>query len=317
MTGDEIVMELDLDPAWGVERRGYGNDYYFDRVEGVFHYYVSYGTTEITLDFVKMPMLDFGEKHVDLMKSFGQESQIYDGHWLKIDLINALAAGNLYFEVLDVLIRDYGTMVDGKARLIDNNEHILFLSRNSADAGIDDLAKELWGCNDDVNNDYNKIQEGELFYLVWYGYDLTAGEGQSCDRNSSKSLSFTFKRSLEDGGFEYKTLGQAFYTGAVQSFVEKLEEPGSTFECFDHAEIDGVSVEVGKEEGSLVLSLSPELLNTLSAGEHELKVCFKDGLYAQAAFTINESTEPDPTPTPDPTPAPVKPEYVIPVTGVE
>ncbi|MBR4461394.1 MAG: hypothetical protein IKS51_02285 [Erysipelotrichaceae bacterium] len=97
--------------------------------------------------------------------------------------------------------------------------------------------------------------------------------------------------------------------------AEKFEEQGSTFDSFDYAEVDGVRVNAAVEKGSLVLSLSPEVLNALSAGEHELKVYFKDGLNAQAKYTINEAVEPDPTPTPDPTP--ITPEYVIPITGVE
>ncbi len=106
--------------------------------------------------------------------------------------------------------------------------------------------------------------------------------------------------------------GNCFYSSSLNRMLEGRENVGSTFAAFDHAEVDGTTVNATTASGSVVVTLEPADLNALEIGEHVLTVYFKDGLKMTASFTIAEAVEPEPTPTPTPTPG-----YEIPKTGIE
>jgi len=111
-------------------------------------------------------------------------------------------------------------------------------------------------------------------------YRDVEGNGASWQKGSSEPLSLTFKRSFSDG---------------------------LTFGLFTGIEVDGTAVpEAGAsgaanyavEAGSLVLKLQPAFLETLAAGEHELKVLFEDGS-ATATFVVEAaSSKPEEGTTP-------------------
>ncbi|MBQ9044041.1 MAG: right-handed parallel beta-helix repeat-containing protein, partial [Eggerthellaceae bacterium] len=95
-------------------------------------------------------------------------------------------------------------------------------------------------------------------------YSCTSGDGASWTKGSSDPLTFTFKRSVDDG---------------------------KTYKAFKGAKVDGADVPesaYATAEGSLVLSMTTTYLETLSAGEHELTAVFEDG-EATAKFTVNDA----------------------------
>ena len=86
-------------------------------------------------------------------------------------------------------------------------------------------------------------------YAVWKedSYYLAQGADQSWEKGSSEGLTFTVKRTGDDA---------------------------MTFSCFRDVKVDGSSVEYPLSkiaEGSLILTLEPEYLETLSVGEHEVR----------------------------------------------
>ncbi|MBQ9043293.1 MAG: hypothetical protein IJ111_10830, partial [Eggerthellaceae bacterium] len=95
-------------------------------------------------------------------------------------------------------------------------------------------------------------------------YSCASGDGASWTKGSSDPLTFTFKRSVDDG---------------------------KTYKAFKGAKVDGTDVPesaYATAEGSLVLSMTTTYLETLPAGEHELTAVFEDG-EAAAKFTVNDA----------------------------
>ena len=119
-------------------------------------------------------------------------------------------------------------------------------------------------------------------------YKNTSGNNSSWTKGDTKILDFTFKRSEDD--------------------TQKTYE-----EHFKHIEIDDNKVDNNKYTigyGSIIIKLKPELLNTLSTGNHTLKVVFDDG-NTTADFTIKEKGNNNNNNNSNNKP------YIIPKTGVE
>lgn len=92
-------------------------------------------------------------------------------------------------------------------------------------------------------------------------YRFTAGDGKSWQRGSNSGLRFTVSRDPDDG---------------------------QAFSLFTGAEIDGKAADPARytaEAGSVRLTLSPGLLESLDSGKHTLKALFKDG-EAEAVFYV-------------------------------
>ena len=95
-------------------------------------------------------------------------------------------------------------------------------------------------------------------------YTVTV-EGDNYTPGSGNNIVFTVKRSFGDD---------------------------STFDCFDKVTVDGNPVSdkyFQTARGSLILTLSSEYLDTLSAGSHNIKITFTDG-EAQVAVTIKKAS---------------------------
>jgi LPXTG-motif cell wall-anchored protein len=70
-----------------------------------------------------------------------------------------------------------------------------------------------------------------------------------------------------------------------------------TIDQFDSLLVDGVKVDesaYGKKAGSVILTLSPEFLETLDTGEHVLSVVFADADPAEASFKVLEKEQQEP-----------------------
>lgn len=91
--------------------------------------------------------------------------------------------------------------------------------------------------------------------------------------------------------------------------VHRSVDDSETFSLFVGIQVDDVDVSAENydaKSGSLILNLKPSYLSTLSAGEHTLKILFKDG-----TISIKFEVEPiDPSPTATP-----KPDGSLPQTG--
>ena len=83
-------------------------------------------------------------------------------------------------------------------------------------------------------------------------------------------------------------------TAPAHFTVKRSMEDGKTFSLFRSVEIDGVSLDASQysvAEGSVLLAVPAQLLETLPDGTHTIRVLFADGV-AGASFTIASSVAP-------------------------
>ena len=115
-------------------------------------------------------------------------------------------------------------------------------------------------------------------------YAFTLGENAQWTQGSDEPLTFTLARSYDNEG---------------------------TFDKFRGIKVDGVATDAANYDatrGSVHISLKTAFLNTLSTGEHRLKVLFEDG-EAETAFTVlSKETEPPVEPQEEDDVTPVAPE---------
>ncbi len=97
-------------------------------------------------------------------------------------------------------------------------------------------------------------------------YSVVSGEGSSWERESGTPLEFRFKRTAEDD----RTFDN--FTGI----------------SIDDKDIDKSQYETGK--GSVIIQLKPELLDSLTTGEHRLTAVFTDGT-ADAHFSVIDKSD--------------------------
>ena len=109
--------------------------------------------------------------------------------------------------------------------------------------------------------EYNYVVEAPVTYSV------VSGDNSEWKKGTEESISVTFKRSCND---------------------EK------TIDLFDGLTVDGKKVDESsytKKAGSVILTLTPEFLETLEVGKHGLAASFKDADPAEASFTVLEKDE--------------------------
>ena len=78
------------------------------------------------------------------------------------------------------------------------------------------------------------------------------------------------------------------------------------FENFVSAEVNGMPLteeDFEKKEGSLILTLSSDYLETLAAGKYTLKVNFRNDHEVFAGFAVKKKQKPAPEPASSPAPA--------------
>ena len=95
-------------------------------------------------------------------------------------------------------------------------------------------------------------------------YSVISGDNSEWKKGTEESISVTFKRSCND---------------------EK------TIDLFDGLTVDGKKVDESsytKKAGSVILTLTPEFLETLGVGKHVLAASFTDADPAEASFTVLE-----------------------------
>ena len=100
-----------------------------------------------------------------------------------------------------------------------------------------------------------------------FRYTCTDGEGNTWTKDEKPALSFTFKRSEDDG---------------------------KTFANFTDVQVDGKPVDkkyYSAEKGSVIIKLEAEYLDTLTEGKHTLTALFIDGS-GEAAFKVLKSDSP-------------------------
>ena len=218
------------------------------------------------------------DEHMDLM------SDAYDA-W---DSLN-----DDQFDLVDKEVRDhyyaiyYATMdqilmqaVDTALMLLDKYENVL------SDERAQDLRKAVDDCMnvindaDHVEDDYYDPAEFIFRVIVEADYELesiyTVTEGQDSTWKTGATT-----------GLVFRIVQEGLADGAYKSF----ESAGSKIE------MDGEAVDPGNftyEEGSLIITLKPEYLNTLDEGTHTLTVSFDSDIKVELKFTI-EGEAPSPS----------------------
>ncbi|MBR6231370.1 MAG: LPXTG cell wall anchor domain-containing protein, partial [Lachnospiraceae bacterium] len=105
-------------------------------------------------------------------------------------------------------------------------------------------------------------------------YRSTDGDGKSWEKGSTNPLTFTFKRNRSDE---------------------------TTLSHFTGIRMDGADVDPSKYtkvSGSVIITLPPAYLETLSAGKHTLDALFNDGNTVTVYFNVTDKTVPTATPVP-------------------
>ena len=125
-----------------------------------------------------------------------------------------------------------------------------------------------WDVTPDTETAITKDTAYVYTYVEVPVYTVTV-EGDNYTPGSGQNIVFTVKRSFGDD---------------------------STFDCFDKVTVDGNTVSdkyYQTARGSLILTLTSEYLDTLSAGSHNIKITFTDG-EAQVSVTIKNKPSPVP-----------------------
>ena len=125
-----------------------------------------------------------------------------------------------------------------------------------------------WDVTPDTETAITKDTSYVYTYVEVPEYTVTV-EGDNYTPGSGQNIVFTVKRSFDDD---------------------------STFDCFDKVTVDGNTVSdkyYQTARGSLILTLSSEYLDTLSADSHNIKITFTDG-EAQVSVTIKNKPSPVP-----------------------
>ena len=111
-------------------------------------------------------------------------------------------------------------------------------------------------------------------------------------------------------GYLYSATGSEHTRKDGQDLVfvfKRSENDEETFANFVSASMDGRIMPEGSHTtapGSQILTLKAEYLDTLSEGEHTLRVDFKDG-FAECKFLIKAAAAPTAAPTATPKPKPI------------
>lgn len=118
----------------------------------------------------------------------------------------------------------------------------------------------------DVIDGQTDVKSLDRIYAVWADdeYYFEEGESSSWTKESSDGVEFIIKRKGHDS---------------------------ETYSSFDSVLLDGEVIPskyYTKKKGSLILTLKPEYLNTLSAGTHQVTFNFNDGKYLSTTLVINE-----------------------------
>nr|MCR4950671.1 hypothetical protein [Solobacterium sp.] len=132
----------------------------------------------------------------------------------------------------------------------------------------------------DEDENYVRIEYEFTAAEVQPEYTAEEGNGETWTKGSEEGMRFVFKCNIHDE---------------------------DTFTKFKGITIDGTAVEetmYAKEAGSLVLTLKPEYLETLDAGEHALEAEFEDGTGTASFIIAEEEAEPEPSADPEPTSEP-------------
>ena len=140
----------------------------------------------------------------------------------------------------------------------------------------------------DENHELSPASQGTAITTGSIIYTVTENKGSEHTVGSGEDAVYTVKRNANDADETFKN-----YTGAA---------------------VDGKAIPAGgstAESGSLVLTLKSSYLDTLSVGDHKVKISFADGM-VEAPLKI-KAAAPTPSPTPAPTPSPTP--HSFPKTG--
>lgn len=152
-------------------------------------------------------------------------------------------------------------------------------------------------------------------YYVWY---MVKGDDDHNDSSAAGPVKVTIAEAA--GTYSQKsTQGTEHVLGEDKTAVYTVTNSADddrAYDRFTQVSVDGTVIAAGNyttAKGSLVLTLKSAYLNTLTAGEHTVKISFTDG-EVSTSLKIMEAT-PTPTPTPTATPTPTTAPTTVPKTG--
>ena len=138
-------------------------------------------------------------------------------------------------------------------------------AKTAGDAAIDDATSP-----EEVKEALNNAKAAIDAVPTKIEYSAIEGRGSNWEKGSAAGDKFTFKRNVND---------------------EK------TYEEFNGVLVDGKAIkstDYTAESGSVIITLKPEFLETLSVGEHTLTAMFTDGEDVTVPFTVSEkNSQPD------------------------
>ena len=157
-------------------------------------------------------------------------------------------------------------------------QRVIFLPKivYNIDASAEEATIEFMSFSDSPNGDAAILKFRYTHSVI--GYTVTKGADAEWTKGTSEGVDYTVTRNINDD---------------------------KTYGLFEDIEIDGAVIGASNytaSSGSLNAALKASYLETLSAGTHTVKFCFKDGS-AETTLTIKEKPAPDPEPeepgTPD------------------
>ena len=142
----------------------------------------------------------------------------------------------------------------------------------------------------------------------WYGFDPAGGKLSTSIILISGDMEYTFTADeLVEG--DYLTTGPAFIPTITYQVIEganqtytidkssvarfRIDADYSLFEDGGVVFVDGQELDSSlytSEEGSTIITLNKEYVDTLSIGEHTLEVLFNDGGTATTVFTVSRES---------------------------
>lgn len=143
---------------------------------------------------------------------------------------------------------------------------------NTAIADAEEVLADKTSTLDDIWNAAEILNDAmwDANYDIWKNFTIVEGENSVWLTDSTTGITIRIKQ-------------EGIYDWAYEQFLYGGEE----------LLLDGEAVEGGinTSKGSLVIEIMPDLLKTLSVGEHKLTVTFDNGVTMDIAFTIKAPSD--------------------------
>lgn len=168
-----------------------------------------------------------------------------------------------FIGIADKLIEEYGDIMSDETKSA--------LDKALADA-------KATAENKEATRDQVEGATDELFFALQTAdeelskiYEITEGENSTWTKGSKDKLVFRFiQYGIDDNAFE------SFLAAGGKLYIDDVEVSSDNFSA---------------EKGSVIISIIPELLETLSVGEHTLTIKFENSVSFSTKFVVKAASE--------------------------